>query len=109
MNYYFVFWVWNIILFLVFGQQNFTIDFKFYGSFYQTWVVVDHLLVVLGVVVILDVVTDVVETACAYVATRTLKRMCFLLNIVPIAFINRFYDFGQGLVNSIFKHLNHFV
>ena len=65
----FVFWAWDIIFFLIFGNYNFTINFEFDGGFDQTWVVIDHLLVVVIVVVVLDVVADVMKTACSDIAT----------------------------------------
>ena len=72
------------------------VNFELYGSLDQTRVVLDHFLMPFEHKMLLDKITNIVQSRGTYIPTGTLQRVCQVLHFLIISLFKRLYDFLHG-------------
>ena len=86
------------ILTILLSKKFSGINFEFDCCLNDAWVVLEHFLVSLFEMVLLDVVADVMESGGTYVAACSFESMCQILILIIILCLNcRYYFFHSFL------------
>lgn len=81
----------RVLALTVSSSQNMSrLDFEVDCAFNKQWIELEHFLVVVGIVLVLNLIAAVVQTGGANVTTRSLQTVCLRLHLVKVALLNSF-------------------